>query len=82
MANWIRWWNYASFWKFFGVSIGAVIICLLCGLFIPDPWCLIPIGVFCITGGLLMRKLFPDVLTDLAKEMGIDFDADEEEKVK
>ena len=32
MANWIRWWNYASFWKFFGASIGSVVLCLLCGL--------------------------------------------------
>lgn len=72
MANWIRWWNYASFWKFFGASIGTVVLCLLCGLFIPTPWCLIPIGILCIVGGVLMRKIFPSVLKDLAKEMGLD----------
>jgi hypothetical protein len=72
MANWIRWWNYASFWKLFGTGIGTVVICLLCGLFIPTPWCLIPIGVLCIIARILIKKIFPNVLEDLAKVMGLD----------
>lgn len=69
--KWIRWWRYASFWKMFGATTGSVILSLLCALFIPEPWCLIPIGIFVITGGLLIRKFLPEVLEDLSKEMGI-----------
>lgn len=69
--KWMRWWRYASFWKLIGAAIGAVVLSLLCGLFIPDPWCLIPIGIFVVSGGLLIRKFIPEVLEDLVKEMGL-----------
>lgn len=85
MANWIRWWNYASFWKLFGAAFGAVILCLLCGLFIPTPWCLIPIAVFCLAGRFLIKKVFPDVLDDLVKEFDLADDIqenNEEEKAE
>jgi hypothetical protein len=67
----IRWWNYVSFWKMFGATVGTVIIGLLCALFIPTPWCLIPIIIFVIVGGWLMRKFLPEVLRDLMKELGL-----------
>ena len=68
MANWFKWWNYPSFWKLFGVAIGAVVICLFCALFIPGPWYLIPIGVVCLIGRFLIKRLFPNVADDIIKE--------------
>lgn len=79
MANLFKWWNYPSFWKLFGAAIGAVLICLLCALFIPQPWCLIPIAIFCLGGRFLIKKIFPGVLDDIVKEFDrIDKDVKED----
>lgn len=79
MANWIRWWEYKSFLKLIGTAVGAVVLCLLCALFIPTPWCLIPIAVIVIVGRFLIKKFIPGMLDDLAKIFGID---DEEKETE
>ncbi len=65
----IRWWKYKSFLKFFGIGIGVVILSLISALLIPDAWCLCAILPICGVGGYFMRKLIPDVLMDLKKEL-------------
>lgn len=65
----IRWWRYASFWKFFGIGIGTVILGLISALLIPGTWCLCAILPICGVGGYFMRKFIPDVLTDLIKDL-------------
>lgn len=65
----IRWWRYASIWKLLGTAIGAVVISLICGLFIPEIWNVVCILVVCIIAGILMRKFFPDAMVDFLKEM-------------
>ena len=32
----IRWWKYASFWKVFGIGVGAVVLSLVSALLIPN----------------------------------------------
>lgn len=68
-AKFIRWWRYASFWKFFGVGIGTVVLSLVSALLIPDVWCLCAILPICGVGGYFMRKFIPEVLKDLIKEL-------------
>ena len=43
-SEWIKWWKYASFWKFFGVALASIGISLGFALLIPNAWCLL--GVF------------------------------------
>lgn len=70
MTNkWIKWWKYASFWKIFGVAFASVGISLGFALLIPGTWCLPGVFATCGVGGYFMRKLLPDVLTDLQKEL-------------
>lgn len=68
-SEWIKWWKYASFWKFFGVALASVGISLGFALLIPNAWCLLGVFATCGVGGYFMRKLLPDVLTDLQKEL-------------
>jgi hypothetical protein len=68
-SKWIKWWKYASFWKFFGVALGAMAGSLASALLIPNLWCLIGVFASCGVGGYYMRKLLPDVLLDLKKEL-------------
>ena len=68
-AKFIRWWKYSSFWKFFGVGIGAVVLSLVSALLIPDVWCLCAILPICGVSGYFMRKFIPEVLKDLIKEL-------------
>ena len=65
----IRWWRYASFWKVFGIGIGAVVLSLISALLIPGAWCLCSILPICGVGGFFIRKFTPDVLRDLMKEL-------------
>lgn len=68
-SEWIKWWKYASFWKFFGVALASIGISLGFALLIPNAWCLLGVFATCGVGGYFMRKLLPDVLTDLQKEL-------------
>lgn len=68
-VKFIRWWRYASFWKLFGVGIGAVILSLVSALLIPDAWCLCAIIPICGVGGYFMRKFIPEMFKDLMKEL-------------
>lgn len=68
-SKWIKWWKYASFWKFFGVALVSVGISLGFALLIPNAWCLLGVLPTCGVGGYYMRKLLPDVLLDLKKEL-------------
>lgn len=68
-SKWIRWWKYASFWKFFGTALATVGVSLGFALLIPNAWCLLGVFATCGVGGYFMRKLLPDVLTDLQKEL-------------
>lgn len=68
-SKWIKWWKYASFWKFFGVALASIGISLGFALLIPNAWCLPGVFATCGVGGYFMRKLLPDVLTDLQKEL-------------
>lgn len=68
-VKFIRWWRYASFWKLFGVGIGAVILSLVSALLIPDAWCLCAILPICGVGGYFMRKFIPEMFKDLMKEL-------------
>lgn len=79
MAEWIRWWEYKSFLKLMCTAVGTVVLGLLCALFIPTPWCLIPIGVIVIVGSFLIRKFIPGMLDDLAEIFGIDNEEKETE---
>lgn len=65
----IRWWKYASFWKFFGCAILTVVISFLIAFFTQSVWCLVVVIPIAFGGGVLMRKLLPDVLLDLGKEL-------------
>lgn len=68
-SKWIKWWKYASFWKFFGVALASFGISLGFALLIPNAWCLLGVFAACGVGGYFMKKLLPDVLTDLQKEL-------------
>ena len=68
-VKFIRWWRYASFWKLFGVGIGAVILSLVSALLIPDAWCLCAILPICGVGGYFMRKFIPEMFKDIMKEL-------------
>ena len=68
-AKLIRWWRYASFWKVFGLGVGAVILSLVSALLIPDAWCLCAILPICGIGGYFIRKFIPGMLKDLMKEL-------------
>lgn len=68
-VKFIRWWRYASFWKLFGVGIGAVILSLVSALLIPGAWCLCAIIPICGVGGYFMRKFIPEMFKDLMKEL-------------
>lgn len=65
----IRWWRYASFWKVFGIGIGAVVLSLVSALLISDAWCLCAILPICGVGGYFMRKFIPEMFKDLMKEL-------------
>jgi hypothetical protein len=67
--KWIKWWNYPSVWKLLGVMLGAMGASILSAFFIPGIWCLFGVLVSCGIGGYFMRKMIPDVLKDLAKEL-------------
>jgi hypothetical protein len=70
MANkTIRWWKYASFWKFFGCAILTVVISFLIAFFTQSAWCLVGVLPIAFGGGFLMRKMLPEVLFDLRKEL-------------
>lgn len=66
----IKWWNYASFWKFFGIAIIAMICSILSAVIVRNEWCLVGVFLSCGICGYFMRKLYPDMLMDLQKEMG------------
>jgi hypothetical protein len=68
-SKWIKWWKYASFWKFFGVALASFGISLSFALLIPNAWCLLGVFATCGVGGYFMKKLLPEVLTDLQKEL-------------
>lgn len=68
-AKLIRWWKYASFWKVFGIGIGAVILSLISASLIPDAWCLCTILPICGVGGYFIRKFIPEMFKDLMKEL-------------
>lgn len=68
-AKFIRWWRYSSFWKVFGVGIGAVVLSLVSALLIPDAWCLCAILPICGVGGYFIRKFIPEMFKDLMKEL-------------
>ena len=65
----IRWWKYKSFWKVFGIGIGAMVLSLISALFIPGAWCLCVILPICGVGGYFMRKFIPEMFMDLMKEL-------------
>ena len=67
----IKWWKYASFFKFLGIALASAGISLGFALLIPNTWCLPGVFATCGVGGYFMRKLFPDILTDLKKELQI-----------
>lgn len=66
---WIKWWKYVSIWKLFGIALASIGISLGFALLIPNAWCLPGVFATCGVGGYFMRKLLPDVLTDLQKEL-------------
>ena len=68
-SNWIKWWKYASFWKFFGIALASIGISLGFALLIPNAWCLPGVFATCGVGGYYMRKLFPDILAALKQEL-------------
>ncbi len=68
-AELIRWWRYASFWKVFGIGIGAVVLSLVSALLIPDAWCLFAILPICGVSGYFIRKFIPEMFKDLIKEL-------------
>lgn len=64
-VNFIRWWRYASVWKVIGLGIGAVVLSLICALFIPGAWCLCGILPICGVCGYFIRKFGMDALADI-----------------
>lgn len=68
MAEFFKWWNYPSMYKMMIAGIVAVILCFLCGYFIPRPWFLIPISIICIIFGIIGKRLFPTLFDDIIKE--------------
>jgi hypothetical protein len=65
----IKWWNYSSFWKIFGVALASAVVSLGFALLIPNEWCLPGVFATCGVGGYYIRKLLPEVFTDLRKEL-------------
>lgn len=68
-SNLIRWWRYASFRKFFGFGIGAIILSLVSALLIPGAWCLFAILPICGVSGYFMKKFIPEMFKDSMKEL-------------
>ena len=68
MAKLFKWWNYPSMVKFFVITFLTVVLCFLCGYFMPQPWFLLPILIFIIVYRILVKRLFPNVFDDLVKE--------------
>ena len=68
-TKWIKWWNYISFWKVFGIGILAIILSFISAYFISSFWCLCLILPICGVAGYFIKKWVPDVLRDLMKEL-------------
>lgn len=68
MANFIKWWNYKSFWILFFITILTMVLCLLIGLYVIFPWSLILIIIISITGGMSIRHFLPNFLNDVFRE--------------
>lgn len=67
--KWICWWRYSSFWKFFSCGLLTVLISAIIAYLIPSAWCLVGILPVLLCGSIIMRRILPDVLMDLMKEM-------------
>ena len=69
MSKLLKWWNYVSFWKLFGGILLIMVLCFLCTVIIPNTWCLLPIVILCIIGGIFMRRMIPEILQSIIKEI-------------
>ena len=63
--KWIRWWKYPSVWKTLGIMIGAIVICLISALFIPEYWNLGVIFIVLLINGFFVRKFGMEAITDI-----------------
>lgn len=68
-VKWLCWWNYSSFRKLFGALLLSLALCFIVSFVISSLWCLIPVVIICGACGYYVRRIFPDILSDLIKEM-------------